>query len=126
MLKFILPFLTMINSMFLMAIRSEALNSTYTLYKTDTQNYFTVTFDYENYALIKSIQKEAHISSLECISFFAESFKSRLITYSFFNDTYFCKAYQYLPDFDVEVIPSKTFSNVFIRKGTNIFSLKKI
>ena len=121
MFKFILLFLSIFNSMSLKAITCEKLNSSYSLYKINNLTNFEVTVDYENYALIKSIQKGAYISWLECISFFAESFKSRIISYSFSNKTYFCKAYQYLPDFITEVIPSKTLSKVFIRKGKHFF-----
>ena len=96
----------------------ESLDSSYSLYKNHNQIYFSVTQGYESYALIKSVQTDASISLLKCISYFSESFKSRVIIYSLSNNgNHLCKAYQYMPDFDNEVTPSLTFSKIFIRKG---------
>lgn len=118
-MKFIFPFIYL--NLFSNTISCETLYSSYSSYKVNNQTYFTVSVDYENYALIKSIQKEAYISSLECISLFAESFKSRIIIYSVYNGIYKCNSYQYMPDFNSEVIQSQTLSNFFIRKGFNFF-----
>ena len=107
-----------LNSIKFMLVSSQSSTSSlFSLFKINDQKNFTVSLDFENYALIHSVQQIKYMSLIGCISYFELTYISRAILYTISNSYYSCKVYQYVPNNNTEVIASSNYSKLLIKKG---------